>query len=97
MPKQVGCPSTKSNPFILIAVAVIAIIITGCVSVGHKGGSTPVTSGDCLNAAREAGLPDDVLDKIENPQEMNRLQKFAIRKTLEGAGLGEVCESALDD
>ena len=84
---------------IIIAVAITTTIVTGCISVGHQGSSssTPVTSGNCQEAAREAGLPDDVLDKIENPQELNRFQKLAIRKTLEGAGLSEVCESALDD
>ncbi len=98
MPKGTGRPSTKSKSAFLITLAITAIIIAGCISVSHQGNSssTPITSGDCLESARAAGLPDDVLDKIENPKEMNRVQKFAIRKTLEGAGLSEVCESALD-
>ena len=42
-------------------------------------------------------ITSDPKHKIENPQELNRFQKLAIRKTLEGFGLSEVCESALDD
>ena len=67
--KTNGSSHYKMKASIIIAVAITTTIVTRCISVGHQGSSnsTPVTSGNCQEAAREAGLPDDVLDKIENP------------------------------
>ena len=65
------------------AVAAICAIVLGC--------STSAAPTECLDAARDAGLPDAMLEHIQNPGDMNALQRIALRKALEAAGLDSIC------
>lgn len=65
------------------AVAAICAIALGC--------STSAAPTECLDAARDAGLPDAMLEHIQNPGDMNALQRIALRKALEAAGLDSIC------
>ena len=64
-------------------VATICAIAIGC--------STSAAPTECLDAARDAGLPEAMLEHIQNPGDMNALERVALRKALEAAGLDSLC------
>ena len=72
----------------LIGVLLCAAVI-GC--------SNPAVPKDCVNAAREAGAPEVVLDWLNNPTgNLNQAEKLVIRQFLNRTALNDVCGDALD-
>ena len=55
--------------------------------------STSATPNACLDAARDAGVPERYLEHLENPGDMGAMQRLALRKALEVAGVDDICES----
>ena len=54
--------------------------------------SRDVAPGDCIDAARDAGVPDRVIEWMKNPSEdWGTIERIAIREALEKFGIGEFC------
>ena len=70
----------------------MAAFCAGAICAAVLGCSTSAAPTECLDAAREAGLPDAMLDHIRNPGDMNALERVALRKALEAAGLDTLCQ-----
>lgn len=75
----------------------IASIVLALVIVVAIGCSNPAAPKDCVNAAREAGAPETVLDWLNNPTgDLNQAEKLVIRQFLNRTALNDVCGDALD-
>lgn len=69
--------------------ALVVVISVAC--------SNPAAPKDCVNAAREAGAPETVLDWLNNPTgDLNQAEKLVIRQFLNRTALNDVCGDALD-
>ena len=54
-------------------------------------------SGDCIGAARKAGVPDRVIEMLEKPAEdRNFIERQAINTAIDAAGLSETCPNLTD-
>ena len=71
----------------IAALAVIAMIMTACNFIN-------AAPSECIRAAEDAGLPDDVIDQLENPGDLNALERVALQQALKRAGIDDVCEVA---
>ena len=59
--------------------------------------SNPAAPKDCVNAATEAGAPEQVIEFLNNPTgNLNQAEKFAIRQFLNRTSLNDVCGDALE-
>ena len=73
-----------------LAIAVFAVllfVVTAC--------STSTTPSSCVDLAREKGVPETIIKAIERPEELDAMQRIAVRKALEAAGLREACAGVL--
>lgn len=68
----------------IAALAVIAMIMKAC----NFFNAAP---SECIQAAEDAGLPDDVIDQLENPGDLNALERAALQQALKRAGIDDVC------
>ena len=76
---------------LLISLSAILLLIA---SVACSDDAAP---GDCIDAAREAGVPDRVIEWMKNPSEdWGTIERIAIREALEKFGLGEFCADVAD-
>ena len=81
-------PKTGMTTGRMIAgLAVIAVITTAC----NFFNAAP---SECIRAAEDAELPDDVIDQLENPGDLNALERVALQQALKRAGIDDVCEVA---
>ena len=53
--------------------------------------STSAAPSECIKAAESAGLPDKVIEQLKNPGDLNAIERIALRKALEKAGLDRLC------
>ena len=67
-----------------LAVSLIAVLsLAAC--------STSAAPTECLDAAEDAGIPENLLEHIRNPGELNALERIALRNALNAAGLDDIC------
>ena len=53
--------------------------------------------GDCLQSARDAGVPDNVIELLEKPAaERGMMERTLVKTALEAAGLAENCAELLE-
>ncbi len=69
-------------------IAVASLSILGC--------STDAAPKSCVELAREAGIPEKVIEYIERPGDLNALERIAVREALERTGLDDACGAVLD-
>ena len=66
-----------------------AILIATLVSMAC---STSAVPSQCVTAAQEAGLPESIIEQIQNPGDLNALERVALREALKKAGLDDICD-----
>ena len=71
------------NRLTLAAFAAFMVIAVAC--------STSATPKSCVDLAREKGVPETIIKAIERPEELDAIQRIAVRKALEAVGLEEAC------
>ena len=72
----------------LIVIALLALgLSAGC-------GFFKAAPSECIQAAEEAGLSDEIIDQLENPGDLNALERAALQQALRQAGVDDVCEVA---
>ena len=49
---------------------------------------------ECIQAAEDADLPDEVIEQLRNPDDLNALERAALQQALRRAGIDDVCEVA---
>ena len=67
------------------ALAILLIAAIACFSAAPS---------ECIEAAEEAGLPDNVIEQLRNPEDLNAIERAALRRILDQAGIDDVCEVA---
>ena len=73
---------------------VIGVVAAGLVLIGVLTGcNTSATPTACLDAPKNAGVPEKFLEHLSNPGDLNAIERIALRKALEAAGVGNACES----
>ncbi len=82
----------------MLRAPIIALALCAVVSMALVMACTnPALPRDCIDAAREAGAPDPVLDWLNNPTgDLSQAEKFVIRQFLNQSALNDVCGDALD-
>ncbi len=71
-----------------IVIALLALgLSAGC-------GFFNAAPSECIQAAEEAGLSDEIIDQLENPGDLNALERAALQQALRQAGVDDVCEVA---
>ena len=68
-----------------------AMIISTTVALACFGAAP----SECIEAAERAGLPDEVIEQLHNPEGLNAIERAALNRILSQAGIDDVCESAL--
>ena len=76
--------------------AVVSIMVVGIASLGMLSCSTSTAPKSCVELAREAGVPEQIVEYVEKPDGLNSVQRIAVRKALEEAGLDEACGTVLN-
>ena len=70
---------------IIIGVSILALFVLAC--------STSAAPKSCVEVAREKGVPETVVELMERPHEdLNALERIAIRTALDKVGVGEICD-----
>ena len=60
--------------------------------------STSATPKTCVEVAREKGAPETVIELMERPHEdLNALERIAIRTALNKIGVGEICAKFMEE
>ncbi|MXZ90538.1 MAG: hypothetical protein F4W95_10450 [Chloroflexi bacterium] len=73
-----------------IAITLIALgLSVGC-------GFFNAAPSECIEAAQDAGLPDDVIDQLENPGDLDALERAALQQALKQAGIDDICQAAVE-
>ena len=72
------------------ALAVLAIAMLAAVACFSAAPS------ECIEAAEAAGLPDEVIEQLRNPGDLNAIERAALNRALSQAGVHDVCEVAAD-
>ena len=80
-------PSARISVFTAVALMIILIIAAACFSA---------TPSECIEAAEAAGLPDNTIEQLRNPGELNAIERAALNRVLSQAGIDDVCEAALE-
>ena len=74
--------------YIIGGVFLAMAVMTAC--------STSTAPKSCVELAREAGVPEQIVEYVEKPAGLNAFQRIAVRKALEEAGLDEACDAVLE-
>ena len=88
-PRLSGSKNRLTRSRRLLTATFAALTITAAMALGC---STSAAPSSCVDAAEKAGLPDAVIDQLKKPGELNAIERVALRKILENAGLDEVCD-----
>lgn len=72
------------RPAILLAALALAVSALAC--------STSAAPSECVQAAEKAGLPEIVIEQLKKPGDLNAIERVALRKALEKAGLDDICD-----
>ena len=46
---------------------------------------------ECIQAAEEAGLPDEIIEQLKNPGDLNPAERFALNQAVRKAGIADAC------
>ena len=49
---------------------------------------------ECIEAAEAAGLPEEALEQLRNPGDLNAIERAALNRMLSQAGIDDICEVA---
>lgn len=49
---------------------------------------------ECIEAAEETGLPDEVIERLRNPGDLNAIERAALNRILSEAGIDDLCQIA---
>ncbi|MCY3692065.1 MAG: hypothetical protein OXI54_01265 [Chloroflexota bacterium] len=52
---------------------------------------TSAAPSECIKAAEDAGLPENVIEQLKKPGDLNAIERIALREVLKKAGLDDVC------
>ena len=86
-----GIPGLFSSIWAWLGLALLAL------SVLTLACSDDAAPGECIDAARDAGVPKAVTDWMKQPSdELSSIERIAIREALEKFGLGDVCSEVAD-
>ena len=66
-----------------LAAATVGLAILACTSAAPS---------ECVKAAEEAGLPDNVIEQIKKPGDLNAIERVALREVLKKAGIDDLCD-----
>lgn len=70
------------------ALSAVFVLVAGC-------GSFHTAPSACIVAAEDAGLPDNMVQHLEAPEQLNHLERAALRQAIQDAGLARVCETTV--
>ena len=86
-----GIPGLFSSIWAWVGLALLAL------SVLALACSDDAAPGECIDAARDAGVPKAVTDWMKQPSdELSSIERIAIREALEQFGLGDACSEVAD-
>ena len=67
-------------------------VVTLLVSVSTACSFFNAAPSECTAAAADAGLPDDVIEQLRNPDGLNAIERVALQRVLVQAGIDDVCK-----
>ena len=53
---------------------------------------TGAAPSECVKAAEDAGLPENVIEQLKKPGDLNAIERVALREVLKKAGLDDICD-----
>lgn len=53
---------------------------------------TSAAPSECVKAAEDAGLPENVIEQLKKPGDLNAIERVALREVLKKAGLDDICD-----
>ena len=71
---------------IMSGLTIALVLATSC-------GLFQAAPSECIEAAEEAGLPDRLIEQLEDPDGLNPLERAALQRALKEAGIDDACES----
>ena len=75
----------------------LTLLIPILILIASLACSDDAAPGDCIDAARNAGVPDRVVEWMKDPvEEWGTIERIAIREALEKFGIGEFCSDVED-
>lgn len=77
--------------------ATIIALATMALGLNAACGFFDAAPNECTQAADEAGLPDEMIEHLRNPEGLNALQRAALQQALRRAGIDDVCASLFDE
>ena len=80
-------PASRSLNFTAAVLAIALLTIVACFSAAPS---------ECIEAAEEAGLPDEVIERLRNPGDLNAIERAALNRILSEAGIDDLCDVASD-
>ncbi len=84
IPLSAPPPRVSRGKKLLAALGIaLCLTLTAC--------STSAAPSECIKAAEAAGLPDKVIEQLKTPGDLNAIERIALRKAMEKAGLDSVC------
>ena len=72
--------------------AMVSTIIILATTMACINASPP----ECIQAAEEADLPDEIIEQLKNPGDLNPAERFALNRALSKAGLADVCREVYE-
>ena len=73
------------------AAAALCIVFTAA-ACGFFNATPPA----CIEAAEEAGLPDQAIEHLRKPGDLNPVQRASLQQILKRAGIEDVCSEAIE-
>ena len=55
------------------------------------------TPSECIEAAEEAGLPEDIIDQLKSPGDLNVAERLALNRALSRAGIADICSGVAEE
>ena len=80
-------PSHRNFASALAVSAIAMLAAVACFSAAPS---------ECIEAAEAADLPDEVIEQLRNPGDLNAIERAALNRALSQAGVDDVCEVASD-
>ena len=74
---------TAGKRWLGIALATTVLAILACTSAAPS---------ECVKAAEDAGLPENIVEQIKKPGDLNVIERVALREVLKKAGLDDICD-----
>ena len=84
-------PQTHSNKgqILTATLAAVTAIIIGATAACTAFNATP---SECIKAAELAGLPDNIVEQLQKPDDLNVLERAALQQALRRAGIDDICD-----